>query len=192
MIKIYDDIVSKDLQDKILNHLKSDDFAWYLYNDTAGPNKELFNHKNIKEYLQFNHLFYGFDYEKQKSYINSDTKLVDELIDEIITHLKWDKCEIFRVKSNLQTQHSENKLKYFNTPHIDFKILKNIVCLYYVNDSDGDTIFFDNKKKLNITKKVSPKKGRFIIFDGDILHTGKHPIKSKNRLVININFRKQQ
>ena len=48
--------------------------------------------------------------------------------------------------------------------------IKSKVILYYVNDSDGDTLFFDNKDKLNIIKRVSPKKGRVVHFDNNKLH----------------------
>ena len=62
------------------------------------------------------------------------------------------------------------------------------VCLYYVNDSDGDTIFYLNDKKTEI-KRVSPKKGRIAFFDGTIPHTGGVPSNS-TRTVLNINFNK--
>ena len=59
--------------------------------------------------------------------------------------------------------------------------------LYYVNDSDGDTIFFDNE--LNITTRVSPKKNRVIIFDSINLHAGSNPIENHMRAVINLIFK---
>ena len=58
-------------------------------------------------------------------------------------------------------------------------------CLYYVNDSDGDTIFFDNDK--NEIKRVSPKKGRVIFFDGKIPHSGNY-LTQNERIGVNINF----
>ena len=70
-------------------------------------------------------------------------------------------------------------------PHVDRKE-PHFVCLYYVNDSEGDTIFYNNKE---ITQKVSPKKGRIIFFNGSIKHSGSHP-STKTRTVININFDK--
>ena len=59
------------------------------------------------------------------------------------------------------------------------------VCLYYVNDSDGDTIFFDDDE--NEIKRVSPKKGRIAFFDGSIKHCTSTPSKNK-RVVLNFNF----
>jgi len=58
-------------------------------------------------------------------------------------------------------------------PHVDYPG-EHTVVIYYVNDADGDTVFFDQSGK-NIIKRVSPKKGRVVIFDGRILHGGGIP-----------------
>jgi hypothetical protein len=58
----------------------------------------------------------------------------------------------------------------------------NIATVYYVNDSDGDTIFKDSKEK------ITPKANRLIIFDGSLLHTGSSPKNSKTRILLNSNF----
>jgi len=59
-----------------------------------------------------------------------------------------------------------------------------------VIDSDGDTLFFN--KEGDIINRVSPKKGRCVIFDGDILHASQNPIKSKDRIVINIDLKNEE
>jgi hypothetical protein len=69
-------------------------------------------------------------------------------------------------------------------PHTD-QDSPHLVFLYYVNDSDGDTIFYDSNQ--DILKRVSPKKGRIILFNGLIPHSGSSPSKS-TRILININF----
>ena len=61
------------------------------------------------------------------------------------------------------------------------------VCLYYVNDSDGDTIFYDNSKTTEI-KRVTPKKGRIAFFDGSIPHCSTSP-STQSRVVINTTFK---
>ena len=69
-----------------------------------------------------------------------------------------------------------------------------MVMIYYVNDSDGDTIFFnekhtgtiDNSKK-TISQRITPKKNKCIIFDGLQYHAGSTP-KNSHRMFININF----
>lgn len=187
MIEIHDDVISEDLQNKILKDVQSNYFSWYLNDDTTGYGRENFFSSNIKEYLQFCHLYYAWDNEKQICYKNSNTEIVDKIIEDISNFFKWEKCEIYRVKANLQTQFAENHKSYFNTPHVDFHTKTNTTMIYYINDSDGDTLFFDNRNDLNIVKRVSPKKGRLVVFDTNIYHTGQHPIKSNKRIVLNIN-----
>ena len=60
------------------------------------------------------------------------------------------------------------------------------VCLYYVNDSDGDTILYDDNGKE--IKRISPKKGRIVFFDGTIEHSAGVPTQT-NRIVVNIAFK---
>jgi hypothetical protein len=45
---------------------------------------------------------------------------------------------------------------------------------------------FDGTKEI---AKISPKKGRIVIFDGKTLHAGSHPYLSDFRMVINFNFK---
>lgn len=69
-------------------------------------------------------------------------------------------------------------------PHTDIPE-DHTVCIYYVNDADGDTVFFDDD--LNIIKRVSPKKGRLILFNGKIMHGGGIP-KDGPRCIINFDL----
>ena len=57
--------------------------------------------------------------------------------------------------------------------------------LYYVNDSDGDTLFFNDN--LEIVNRVKPEKGKLIIFDGSI-YTHRPVLPPTNRIVINFNY----
>ena len=92
---------------------------------------------------------------------------------------------IFRIKANLTTRNvlSNRQIKLLEHRDIECGVDKNYISLiYYVNDSDGDTIFKDSKEK------ITPKANRLIIFDGSLLHTGSSPKNSKTRVLLNSNF----
>jgi ectoine hydroxylase-related dioxygenase (phytanoyl-CoA dioxygenase family) len=72
-------------------------------------------------------------------------------------------------------------LQYDNGDPVDHKVL-----LYYINDSDGPTYFFNEACELQDT--VYPKPGRAIIFDGSNIHAASNPVKHPFRMVINIDF----
>ena len=70
-----------------------------------------------------------------------------------------------------------------HAPHTDLDY-PHTSLIYYVNDSDGDTVFFDGDK---IVESVTPKKGRCVIFDGLIPHGAGIPSKGP-RCIINYNL----
>ena len=75
-----------------------------------------------------------------------------------------------------------NPNNYRHEIHTDLEI-PNITCIFYVNDSDGDTVLYEK----GMARSVEPKANRLLMFDGDIAHTGHSPSKHKNRVLINTN-----
>ena len=113
--------------------------------------------------------------------------------------------ELYRIRIGFLTKDDGPEYEY-NTPHIDF-LWKHYTACYYVNDSDGDTVLFDKmmgdmgtsvsdkvvqsyveKTKFNIVQRVSPQKGRVVIFDGCRFHSSTKPRNHKRRLVIAVNY----
>ena len=97
-----------------------------------------------------------------------------------------------------------------DTIHIDITE-PHLAILYYVNDSDGDTIIYENMLDLDDDsqwvkykddsddfivpaphllvekKRITPKQGRVVAFDGLYFHTAMQPRISKKRIIINCN-----
>lgn len=92
--------------------------------------------------------------------------------------------ECLRVRADMTLYNSEG---YRHDFHVDSKE-PHTVCIYYVNDTDGDTIILGDKNDHDIVR-VKPKKNRLITFDGRHQHTGHSPKEHKNRILINANFK---
>jgi len=102
-----------------------------------------------------------------------------------------------RIKANLQTRTTQKQPNKHNTPHTDIAQYASnfLTIIYYVVDSDGDTIIFNEKdmpgekiSNLTIKQTVSPKQGRVIIFPTNTFHTGNHPSNFPGRIVMNYNI----
>lgn len=101
--------------------------------------------------------------------------------------------EITRIKSNILTQSNNNG---YHSPHID-QNYEHKVFLYYVNDSDGDTVFFNQfwslsnpatENTLTEYLRVAPKQGLGVLFDGFQYHASTSPIVSGYRCVVNVDI----
>ena len=96
--------------------------------------------------------------------------------------------DVIQGRSFLQLPLTTKKGKV-DTPHIDTDD-KHFVMLYYVCDSDGDTIIYNEKtesEEYTIKKSVTPKQGRVVLFDGGLYHTAEQPTKD-TRCVVNYNL----
>jgi len=138
---------------------------------------------NVKDHLHFVHDVIQWEEETNKPVITSSAdELCVNLLNKLMKHIGEDSYEIYRVKINLSPQHKRPEDTYC-VPHTDM-VRKHMVVIYYVNDSDGPTYLFEDDGR-TIIKKVEPKKGRFVMFDGSTKHAGSHPINNTFRVVIN-------
>jgi len=174
-VKVYDNIIPSHLVDAIENLvLNSGKFPLYYSNNltyskniskkiipgmfhTLQLNDKIISPKYFSFFLQ---VLYGF------------CKKININIKEILAS---------RIFVDLPTTNYGPDLP----PHTDLNI-PHFVCLYYINDSDGDTILFEDDGKTEI-KRISPKKGRIVFFNGLIKHCGSRS-KENTRAVLNIDF----
>lgn len=76
-------------------------------------------------------------------------------------------------------------------PHTDYeptKMNKNwYTAVYYLGDSDGDTVFFEDDEKT--IKHIQPfESNSAVVFNGAIKHSGSLPRSHSNRVILNYNF----
>ena len=98
--------------------------------------------------------------------------------------LNMSNLDIYRMKVNLLMPYP-NAPEY-HVPHQDVawgergREYKSF--LYYLNDSDGDTFFFDDQN--NIIQRQTPKANTMIEFDSRMLHASSNPTQGE-RYVLN-------
>jgi hypothetical protein len=121
------------------------------------------------------------------------SKEIEKIPTQIKNKFGIDVKNILRMRVNFMTPLGLDPMLY-TTPHIDTNLKDCKIFIYYINDSDGDTVIFDeffqnsyNFDKKTINKRITPKKGRACIFDASRYHAASFPSK-KVRAVININF----
>lgn len=160
---LYSGYISNELIEKSLVDLHSPSFFWNMTS-------------YYPEAMFYNQSFY-------KEIKNDSFYLGKKFIEEFSIHTNVKIKEIFKMQFNVFFM-SKNHKK-LPPPHVDSKT-SHMVFLCYLNNSDGDTYIYDND--LNVIKKISPEKGKYIVFDGNFLHSGSFPKESYARMVLNINF----
>lgn len=107
-------------------------------------------------------------------------------------NIKVDK--IFNMRINFSTPLGYETKKY-TLPHFDTRFENTKALIYYINDSDGDTVIFNEYQhgqiidvsKKTITHRITPAKGRAVLFDSNRYHAA--CLSSKNmRAVLNMNL----
>jgi hypothetical protein len=107
------------------------------------------------------------------------------------------KYYIQRIKVNMNPKEIPQHKGSCYVPHVDIEKGGGWTGIYYVNDSDGGTVIFNeltntpirNNEEISVKQVVQNKRGRMVIFNQDSLHAGCPPIESDNRIVINYNFK---
>ena len=181
-IHVFDDIININYQIQIKDVLMGEgyfndsEFPWYFIPDIT-YNDGLENQGRCG----FTHYFANED----EGIISEFHPLFLKLIQNSCKKVKVKKVDILQARSFLQLP--TNILKEeVDDPHIDLIDTDHFVMLYYVSDSDGDTIIYNEKEKsksYTIKKKVTPKQGRVVLFDGRLYHTAEQPNVDKRCIV---------
>ena len=193
-IYVFVDIIDLDLQEEIKNVLVSDyvyynqPFPWYYleditvtYDDPNSQRRPGFTHEYVK-------------YEGKEKSTGKQLSRFHNLLLPILKNacLKMEIKDINVLLGRSFLQLPLNlKNRDVDTPHRDIYDRDDFfVVLYYVCDSDGDTIIYNETKESDqytIKQRVTPKKGRVVIFDGVLMHTAEQPLNN-TRCIVNYNL----
>lgn len=188
--KIIDNFIPKFYQEELKNMVTNCAFPWYYINDvTYGAYS-----KNKDTNPALAHAFREHGVDSQYF------KLVENLGYEGIKQAESEYKTILQARSFFQMPLAES-FKKLAVDYLHVDIYKpHLVVLYYVFDSEGDTLITDHEYKdgdpyvynmkvsdYNVMASVTPKQGRAVLFDGRYYHTAQQPT-NRLRCVINLDI----
>ena len=183
MIKVYNNVFSEAEKDQLEREFTRN-FPWFL--STSENHRSVDKHiydKNkdantIENATLTNFLF--IDNKQNSPHFGVAVKILEQFSICTNTQIR----RLHRIKANLDLCSTRTDEQY-TTRHIDGEYT-HLVMIYYVNNSDGCTILFDQDG--NITHRVVPVRGNCLLFPGNVYHAAQPPTKNPARIVINFNF----
>ena len=196
-IYVIDDFIELEYQEDIRSILLAGyqylgkDFPWYYIEDVTADGDADSQHRAAlgHEYIIFDE---GQSIEDQKATEEIDHfhYLFLAMLKHVCVRMNIKKINVLQGRSFLQFP-LNLKDKTVDTPHVDLQ-QEHLVALYYVCDSDGDTIIYNERhepadKVYTVKQRVTPKQGRMVLFDGSLYHTAEQPERNV-RCVVNYNL----
>jgi hypothetical protein len=191
-IIVLDDFVPKQYCDLIERDILSPRVPWHYMRDITWDEYDIEKYNITTLMPAFAHKYF----KEGEGVVSPGYGLVLPVLYLACEKIGYNIKEILAVRSFL-TMPIPHLDMLIDHPHID-RAQNCINMIYYVNDSDGDTVFFnetsddvhpDNLKTLKVSdltivKRVTPKKGRAVLFNGNIFHSGSRPT-SGHRCIVN-------
>lgn len=194
---VLDNVVHPKDADHIENAFMDSQFSWH-YNDVTAEPGEI-QSEIVKDTPQFTHTLID-NINNAGSPISIYAGVAELVINSIKENTQTPIVGIERVKANLLLPQINWNRSWCNMPHVDKNDNTNNKCnfvsaVYYVNESDGDTVFFNKWYGEEQTEdgmppiiigQSAPKKGRIVMFNSNRFHASCPPMNSPRRVVINM------
>jgi len=190
-ILVIDDFIDKEYQEDIKDVLLGKEewgdllFPWHYIDDVTAAFEE-----DNQGRPGLSHVYVEYNDDKTSDIVSDFHDLFIPMLELACETLEVPSARIVQGRSfmqfplNLQSDEDD-------TPHIDLdEGIRHIVVLYYVKDSDGDTVIYNQRTESDtytVKQKVTPKQGRVVIFDGGQYHTAQQAINSV-RCIVNYNL----
>ena len=190
-ILVIDDFIDKDYQEDIKDVLLGKEewgdllFPWHYIDDVTAAFED-----DNQGRPGLSHVYVEYNDDKTSDIVSDFHDLFIPLLELACETLEVPSARIIQGRSfmqfplNLESDEDD-------TPHIDLdEGERHIVVLYYVKDSDGDTIIYNERTESDtytVKQKVTPKQGRVVIFDGGLYHTAQQALR-KIRCIVNYNL----
>lgn len=202
-ILFVDNVVPLAFQQSVIERIQGDThFPWFLLHRIGHPDlfdlgsRSVYTDPNITDDAGFFHM--AFDGQSNSPHYDFFRTILEFFIEK--TNVQVGRMLRVRLRyTHKGVAHTSNK---YAAPHVDFYTgAAYATFIYYVNNSDGDTIIFDKifdaqaepynpvlADPLPELLRVTPKQGCGLFFNGHRYHAGNFPTDHSSRIVINFDF----
>lgn len=202
-ILVITDVVPKSFQEDIANRVQGvNHFPWFLLHRIGHPDyfdsntKSYYTDPNITDDVGFFHM--AFDGKTTSPHYDFFRTILEFFTEKTSIGVK----NLLRIRLRYTHKGQGHTAEKYAPPHVDFSTGQPYSTLvYYVDDSDGDTIIFDKifnpleetynpvfAEPLSELLRITPTKGSAVYFNGHRYHAGNYPINNSSRIVINFDF----
>jgi hypothetical protein len=191
-MKEFKNFLPTSLANELHDKVTSNEFPWYWLDDvTANPEER----KEVKDRLPSQPGMHHTPYCENSgpSHFFGDFQFIYHYIIEAMD-LDWKEWYLSRLRVGLNFPSFRKEHILHNQPHVDFpesETVDHFTCLYYINDSDGPTVVFNEKEKsklYTVKYQCHPEKNKLFVFDGKHYHASSCPKHHDARLAITVNI----
>jgi hypothetical protein len=188
---VIDDFVPLEFQEELKKKMFSINFPWYAH--TLDTDVEKVNQRTYAYAPGLAHVMLNKD-GKQSNFLEETYPIMERVAQTL--HLNEIKLGLARAFLQYPLTISSG----LTTPHIDNPNVNHTVVVYYVKDSDGDTVLYNKSHNMgdtvvhdcalceeDIVLRVKPKQGRVLIFEGSTFHSLVLP-QQDIRCIMNFNL----
>ena len=179
--------IPRDISDFIYEVLCRDNtFPWFYQEQTSFYNgtSEVLQLDGYEEHPYFAHTIVTDNQIKSNAY----DIVFDRFWKWMVKNVDGDFGELIRVRA---AKTMKNRVPP-TQPHVDAPF-GHWVMIYYCDNSDGPTTIYkerygENPENVRPKQYIDPEKGKYVIFDGRMYHSGNAPRKHSSRTILNINY----
>lgn len=195
---VYDDLLSPEVADSIEQSLLQ--LPWYFQSVTSDltglGNAYQRSDPNIIESPYLVNLLGCHDHGTSANDIKPFICIIKELEERTGRSFL---PRVQRIKANLYLKRIDYPNDCYQLPHVDmWDASKRCadpgeIFLYYADDSDGDTFFFNEEfgsKEYTVSSRSAPRKGKGVLFDNTQVHASSPPRMFEKRITLNFVFAK--
>lgn len=182
-IVIIDDAIPVAQQIELETLFTGPTIPWSLVPPGKEHNSVSMSTKDAVDYHQLVHLVFWDEH----SVVSPSFPTMVPILSAMPINIK----QLLRIKANVTMSNKNRPSSSYGMPHVDFTppVKGCVTAIYYINDSDGDTVIFNQVgNTLLPIQTITPKRGRLVMFNGARYHSGNCPTGDNPRAVLNINF----